>query len=216
MLYSHIYATSHHFNYYTVYLIADDVQAYHDIWIIGDSFVKDSSCMLKAMKASSRLSTNQVLANKLRQQIVAPKYFMHQNYNIRAYYPGSGISGANRIISPLIEALNANQRLPQYIILAPDKDLIANFKNSMMHTSIVMGSTIYYIIQQCEMYIKHRRLDLEDKKPGAKIQADYPIFIWIRMVKQPEINSSSHVYSLRGKLNSVLEEQLLNGTSGKH
>ena len=200
----------------------DDIEAYHDAWIIGDEFLRDCSNTLKSMKHTSQISASLKgsLSSKAKQTTMSQKYFLHQNYNVRVYYSGSGVCGANRLIYPLVDALNSNHKLPQYIIIVPDKDMTTTFRGTMFNTGIMMGSTIHYIIRQFEMYVDRRHQDIDDKKPGALTTPDYPIFVWVRMLKRPPSISSDNthhpVFSMRGKFNSVLEEQLLNGKDNKH
>ena len=192
--------------------ITDDVEAFNEVWIVGDDFLKDCANTMKSRKRSTQTAP----LFKSGQQVTTNKYLLHQNYNVKIFYAGSGVRGANRFIYPLVEALNNNHKLPQYIIIIPDKDMISVFKGNKFHTGIVMGSTIHYILRQYEMYIECRCQDLGDKKPSALSLPEMPHFIWVRMLKRPSAETGHQVFSLRGKFNSVLEEQLLNGKDSRH
>ena len=135
-------------------LITDDVEAYNDVWILGDTFVRDCASMLNTIKRSN-ITLTTTMGQKASQVSPSLKYFLPQNFNIRVFYPGIGVRGINRFIYPLVDALNTHHRLPKYVIIAPDKDMMSIFLGSKMHTGIVMGSTIHFLIRQYEMYI-HR------------------------------------------------------------
>ena len=91
-------------------IISENVRAIHDVWILGDHFVKDNINALYALKAKA-------LARK------AEISFIFQHYNVLEFYTGSGFSGITRMLHPLIKALNQVPHLPKYIIILPDRDI---------------------------------------------------------------------------------------------
>ena len=57
-----------------------------------------------------------------------------------------------------------------------------------------------------------------DKRVGA-VPMEFPKTIWIRMLKQPNIEELKMIniaFTLRGKFNVILEERLLDGDSENH
>ena len=144
--------------------------------------------------------------------------FLYKNFNVQVYYPTLGTSGLNRIIYPFNDAMNQNYRLPHYILVVPDKDMLAKLKDKNFSSSHTMGNSLYYIMQEFEKLIQRRRQDISTKRPGALPPEHLPYIIWVRMLKRPFIEGelASHIFSNRGKFNSVLENQMMNCKSSMH
>ena len=81
-----------------------------------------------------------------------------------------------------------------------------------------MGSTLHYIIRQYDNLVEQRRLDISDRKPGVEAPLEFPTFVWVRMLKRPLLDGhlAKETFSLCGKFNSMLEEQLLNSKNNAH
>ena len=124
--------------------------------------------------------------------------------------------GLARIFNAFVEALNNRHRLPKYVIVVPDKDIITSLKNYNIGLTLVMGAALHYLIRQFDIQIQRRHLDLQDKKPGAIFsekciedngdEIGNPVlpdtkspevklvmneqqtkFVWVRMLKRPYI-----------------------------
>ena len=141
---------------------------------------------------------------------------------MKDYYTKSGITGIARMIAPLVEVFNDNRSdpLPKYIIMLPDNDIISSLKSKVIHTALVMGSTLHYLICQIDMLIDRHTQELIIKKPGA-VLPDYPKVVWVRMLKRPAAdmnnsNSYREKFYLHGKFNSILEERLFDGKAEVH
>ena len=68
------------------------------------------------------------------------------------------------------------------------------------------------------MLITRRKIDLQDKKPGAIADHDTKV-VWVRMLKRPKhLNKlgCNQALALRGRFNAVLEERLANGPNNLH
>ena len=128
----------------------DNVEAFFDVWILGDNFTKEAEPVLQAFKRKA-LAANSSLP------------YMLQCYNVRVFYAGTGYSGAAQLIHPLVQALNAHHRLPKYIFMLPDKDLITALHDHNINAALVMGSTIHYLIKQIDLLIDRRQHDLEQR-----------------------------------------------------
>ena len=142
---------------------------------------------------------------------------MYQMFNVDKFYSDLMTKGIARVFNLLIEALN-EKRLPKYILILQDKDLITNMKTSRIEVGYVMGAIIYYIIKQIDLLVDRHKTDILDKKPGACCD-EHPKIVWVRMLKWPKQEFSVEVHraiSLRGKFNSILEERLLNAKGSHH
>ena len=171
---------------------SEKVAAYHDVWLVGDDFLRECYTSLQTMNLRKSSRT-----------------FLHKNFNISAHYASLAVRGVNRMIYPFVDALNERYKIPRYIIIIPDKDMISHMKANKFSTAIVMGSTIHYIIKQYDILLDHHRLNLTDKRIGAVVPDGFPSIIWVRMLKRPAIDghtSTTTPFSLRGKFNSILVE----------
>ena len=188
------------------------MEAFHDIWVVGDEFIKDSVATIQTLGWLT-------LQKRPVQQSTGPppnKMFLFNNFNVLTYYCSLATRGLNRLLYPFVDALNARPHLPQYILIAPDKDMITNLRN--FTTTHTMGECLSYIINKMDMHIQRRRQDLANKCLGALSPDTHPLIIWIRMLKRPFIegDEATRVFSLRNKFNSVIEEQILNSKNNAH
>ena len=146
--------------------------------------------------------------------------YIFRNFNVKTYYGkfNKGSKSLARLVNPLIEALNENDHLPKICLILPDKDIwgIIDAKNT--RASVVIRSSIHYIVKQMDMYFDHRKLDLEDKKPGALLDTEnFPKIVWVHMLKRPKsLVSDGSLFSVRGKFSSILEEHLMDGHANCH
>ena len=129
------------------------MEAYHNIWIVADTFLKDCAGSLKILNSSAIASSDfKLLNNKaVATKQVKNKLFIHQNFNISIQYAGLVVRGVNRLLYPFTELLNIRHKLPKYILVILDKDMITAFKNQSFNKGIVMGSTIHYLICQFDL-----------------------------------------------------------------
>ena len=86
--------------------------------------------------------------------------------------------GLARMLNPLVEVMNEHKRLPRFILVIPDKDLLQAIKRSAskFNPGVVMGAAVHYLIRQFDMLVERKKIDIFYKKPGALHKAD-PIFI---------------------------------------
>ena len=155
-----------------VFLIADKVEVYHDIWMIGDDFLNDSRDSLFGLKCAA-------IAAK-RPSLIP---YMLKYFNTGGHFTTSTILNiTTRMVNAFVDVLNARPKLPKYVLVIPDKDIVTKTKMEMGH-SIFLGAALHSIIKQMDAFVCRRRTDLTDKKPGAAISDDFPKFIWVRMLK---------------------------------
>ena len=179
-----------------------------DIWFVGDEFVKNNLGALHELRALAYQKGN-------------PLPYIFQFYNIHGFYTLSAVRGITRMINPLIEGINEQPRLPKYIVMVPDVDILMALRSQNIAAALVMGSTLHYLIRQLDTILEWRKQSLREKKPGAlpKDSDLYPKIIWIRIPKCPMIQGTQlipNAFHLRGKFNSVLEECLHDGKDDVH
>ena len=84
--------------------------------------------------------------------------------------------------------------------------------------SLYIGAALHYLIKQMDLALERHRRDLIVKKPGS-LPICQTKLIWSRMVKHLTNGLDTNLnklFSLRGKFNSILEEQLLDGDVENH
>ena len=114
--------------------------------------------------------------------------FIYQQYNVLAFNKSLllPIPRVVRLLNAVIEGLNSTPRLPKYIFLLPDSDIIEgtdHFNFGVMH---MLQEQVMWLFAQLEKTVNRRRDDLKVKRPGAISMSTYePHFIWIAMIDRP-------------------------------
>ena len=90
------------------------------------------------------------------------------NYNVSTFYTNKGLrNGINKLVDPLVEALNGKtKRLPKYILVIPDADILKDIDWDE-GISIIIGAALHYVIKEHDKLIGRRRDILKEKKPGC-------------------------------------------------
>ena len=188
-------------------VVADNAQAIFNVWFVGDQFIKDVHNTYKAIidQTSSKSTTKKT----------DPPPYTQEQFNVRMYYKQftSGVRyAATRMINSLLDALNEQDRLPKYLVIVPDKDLLYDIDVFEFGAHKVLADVLQWMLKEMLMFIRHRKLDLLDKKPGAVVSED-PMVILVRMLRRQERfkpdSKIDKICSLRAKFNDSLNEQAL-------
>ena len=184
-------------------MLADNVEAFFDTWIVGDNFVKEANSSLQTIK------------NKAILQKRDPPYIF-QCFNISVHYGSAVNNPINRMLSPLAEAFNEMDRLPKYIMIIPDVDIVKSIPD-WAGASVIIGALLHYIIKGIDVMVEHHLNDLMSKKPGAVYeQQPYPKIIWVQMLKRDLTSVPNLPFALRSKFNNILEDCLMDGKWEDH
>ena len=118
-------------------------------------------------------------------------------------------SGLARIVNALTEGFNKKDRLPTYIVLIIDRDMIKfmNFFNYGINQMLRDG--LHYISRQLQRMIHTRMEDLTSKRPGAILAS--PRIIWVKMINRPKMDfhpegTFNNTIALRAKFNDMIDE----------
>ena len=102
------------------------------------------------------------------------------------------------------------------LVLIYNKDFLTTPRHKKVHTGIIMGVALHYLVTWIDILIDRRVKKLSDKKPGSITQK----VIWVCMLKRPhELGVSAEnkaAFALWGKFSSVLEEIILDGFEDRH
>ena len=145
----------------------------------------------------------------------APPY-VYEFYNVMGY--SATTSSANhtaigRILNSYIEALNSRERLPRFLIVIIDKDIIDDVNVFEFGATKEIAENVHWLVRQITMFTRRRKAEIAEMKPGAVYETD-PKIILVNMIKQVHsFSRSSHmesIVSLRSKFNNVLNNAAIN------
>ena len=181
-----------------LYVFSDDVTALQDIWFIGDDFLRVVYDSLKKLRSTA-------IIEKRNQP------YLYMFFNVHGFFQKkwSAVKGLARILNSFTEALNTKPRLPKYVIIVPEKDLIRDINFFGFGASDVFSAAIIWLATEMETKVRRRTMQLLEKKPGA-LSIDTPKFIWVKVLKRPynSLQEFNHIMALRNRFNNALESTL--------
>ena len=161
--------------------LTDDVSGYDQLWFIGDTFVATS--FRQHFKKEREYS-----------------FFCKDHFDISAYC-GSRQSEKDqnivrRIKNSLIAGLNKHWKMPKYIVVVLDSDVIdfVDYKNFGIST--MYGDLLESIIKGVVDIIDDRK----KKLPAKAVKGEYPFIYWMCLPKHKNLDFNS-----RSKFNLTLE-----------
>ena len=127
-----------------------------------------------------------------------PKPYVQEFYNVLDYHntsqPGNAIS---RILGSVTTAMNKRHRLPRFLLVIIDKDVIEDINIFQSDAVAALRDSINWLTRQIHIAIKRKRLELMERKPGT-IYGQDPSIIYVRMIRRIDLNL---------RRNSVKDEQ---------
>ena len=114
---------------------------------------------------------------------------------------------AARIINSLIDAINSENKLPKILLVTIDKDIATDVSKYDLATHLSMLQELtQWCVQQINMIVHRKRLDLLEKRPGV-IAGHATTIIFVRMMRRignHKMDSKiGKVLELRSKFNDV-------------
>ena len=97
-------------------LAAGVVMAIKDTWFVGDQFINDTFHAFPAMYNESKLAKTR-------------KPYLYDYYNVKCFSTNLLSTVRNilaHLVNALIKALNNNDKIPRFIIVVPDSDIICS------------------------------------------------------------------------------------------
>ena len=145
------------------------------IWVAGDDFLYDTFTSYRAMVLKAKTQKKQ-----------AP--FIHDYYDVSFHFtrPLSEVKYVEtRIYNTIVEAMNNYERLPKYILILLDKDLIESLKTCDYGAKITMEGAVIWLIERLDKTLYWRKEDIRNKKPGALTGPGEPRLIFVAIVDRP-------------------------------
>ena len=110
---------------------------------MGDAFLYDTFATFKGMKTEASIQKEQ-----------AP--YLHEYYNVKMFFQRllSSIRWLEtRVINSFVEGLNENQKLPKYVLVILDKDLVEAVLPCDFGIKIKFESMISYIMREFNKFV---------------------------------------------------------------
>ena len=109
-----------------------------------------------------------------------------------------------------MDALNSEHKLPRYLVVVMDKDIIQSINLFNYGAYQVIAETVNWLTRQIDITVRRKRLNITEKKPGAIANEYEPTIIYTMMVRRPQTypmgSKMESICSLRTKFNNVLNE----------
>ena len=117
----------------------------------------------------------------------------------------------SRTINAVLEALNSTDRLPRFLIVALDKDLITDFKTIAYGIAKSMAAVINWLTHHVDIAVRRKKSQIREKKPGAIGAEADPTIVYIDMVQQQGTFQDvrmQQILDLHFKFNTMVHEAI--------
>ena len=187
------------------FLIADNVPAFFDIWVVGDHFLDSVVNKWQELQNTSWLDRK----NKNKDR---PTLYMADYYNVRpfCYTQTATVKPAiARIVNSLIDGVNQEHRLPKYLIVVIDWDIIDDLEFFDFGADKCLAVNINWLFKHIDITLRRARLQLTECRPRA-VQQDNTKVIFVTMIKRikhyPVNSKIAYVCTMRAKFNELLNK----------
>ena len=185
-----------------MFIISDNIPAVYDLWLLGDTFLKDIIGSFEAIRYQAQRDKEEV-----------PLY-IQDTFNVYPYY-GSASSGVKhsitRIVNSLIEAIKEHRRLPKYLVVIIDLDMLRDVNVFDQSAAQIINELVRWLVRQVDMILRRKKMDFFGKKAWSK-SGFTPMTIYIRMLRRiRSFNDHSRmagICHLRAKFNDTLNDAI--------
>ena len=147
-----------------MFIISDNIPAVYDLWLLGDTFLKDIIGSFEAIRYQAQRDKEEV-----------PPY-IQDTFNVYPYYDSasSGVKHSiTRIVNSLIEAIKERRRLPKYLVVIIDLDMLRDVDVFDQSAAQIINELVRWLVRQVDMILRCKKMDFLEKKPGAS-QVSHP------------------------------------------
>ena len=192
------------FKLYTIirFIFAAHIPALYDLWVIGDNFLKDIRCGYQSLQFRAEKDP----------EFLPP--FIDEMFNVHLYDDPKTLgltTAVARALACLIDAAQERRRLPKYLLVIMDKDIINDVKPLDEYAPSVLQDVVRYFVRQVDMIMRRKKINSLDKKPGA-LTGFTPKVIFVRMLwRVGSFHKDSRMYmiaNLRAKFNDCLNDAI--------
>ena len=131
--------------------------------------------------------------------------YMYEFYNLSFHY-GDQLKKHTlaSILNALCKAFNEVIRLPRYIIVTPDWDILKLIKYVGFGISGIIGHCLHWLLLEFDRIIECRKDAIRRRRPSA-VSPFKPKVIWVKMLDRP-LSQPDRIFTVRSKFNSILED----------
>ena len=191
-----------------LHLFSDNIHAIYDVKFMGYHLLRE---VFDTYHAIVRQSCTR------NQEKPTPRPHLDEYYNVDKFHMGISDLKNNataRIFNSMIDALNADECLPQYLIIALDKDILYDLSEVEFGISKNLSAILNWLTRKIDIAVRRKRCQINDRKPGAIGSQTEPTIIYIDMIQRigiPKDNQKLRVVcDLRFKFNSILHKAVNN------
>ena len=174
----------------------------YNLWVIGDHFVKNIFGEMEEykFKADQREKEDMPL-------------FMTDFFNVLTFEvkEQGGVEFAMvRMVNNLIEAMVSRKRIPKYLLVIPDQDILMSDVDVFDDDApIMVEEAANWLVRKFDVALRRRKLSFLERKPGA-LTGLTPTIIFVRMLRRVgKFSKESRrfaIHSLRSKFNDSLND----------
>ena len=113
----------------------------------------------------------------------------------------------DRVFNAIVETMNNQEKLPKYLLVILDKDLIESLTTLDFGVKISMERILTWLIEELDKTFYWRKENIRSKKPGALTGPGEPRLIFTSILDRPHNTDprKHEIYRLVTKANGVLE-----------
>ena len=142
-----------------ILLFADPVNPLKHLWLIGEGFLCSTLGTLQILRTELDAEQEpQLLEQSLnmrerneRKNVIVRTPYIYNNFKVKPYYqPNAGTAHGTlyKMYNSVVEALNADNKLPHYIVMLPDRDLILQLNYFKIGVGFILGEMIHWLAKK--------------------------------------------------------------------
>ena len=174
------------------------------MWLLGDHFLREIFDAYQAIKLQAGKGQSD--------DVITP--YIQDYYNVRELYksPFVGVKFASaRVINNLTDAINQRKRLPKYLIVILDKDLILDINLDDENAEMLLREEVRWTVRNINTTLRRKKVDFLHKKPGSMTNLETTV-IYVRMLCRvgsfSEDSTMNKVNQFRSKFNDALNDEV--------
>ena len=134
--------------------------------------------------------------------------YCYEKFNVETFFYNNSYglkSPVSHLLNSVINTINAQEFLPKYLIIIPDKDIVDFINYTQRGISQIIGTILDWLIKQIDQTMERKRLLMWESNPGS-VEDEEPAIIWVKMLDRP----STKLHILHEKFNKIMEDIIRN------
>ena len=179
------------------FYFSDLIRPIRTLWLVGEGF------FCASLSALQNLKTGGIASNWP---------YLYQQFQIKPLYQqssGNAVGTLHKLYNSVVKGLNGDNRLPDYIFLFPDRDIILELNYFKPGKFSVLQELVDWLGKEIHIALAGRSEKLQQAAPGSVIQE--PMLVWIPMIRRPLINNHPYpTYNLVCQMHTTFNDMLEN------